>query len=72
MLDPICVLIHRVTIMKLVLTLVMVASLICTGCASRPPKTCYEMTITLNQRIDKQVICTQYPQTETPFMRKIK
>lgn len=72
MLDPICVLMQRVTIMKLVLTPLTVVTLICTGCASRPPKTCYEMTITFNQRMDKQVICTIHPKTETPFMRKIQ
>ena len=58
--------------MKTIMIFTTIATLICTGCASRPPKTCYEMTITLNQRIDKQVICTIHPQTETPFMRKIQ
>lgn len=57
--------------MKLVLTLVTIVTLVCTGCASRPPKTCYEMTVTFNGT-SKQVICTIHPQIETPFMRKIQ
>lgn len=58
--------------MKFVLTLVTVVTLMCTGCASRPPKTCYEMTITLPGGTSKQVICTNIPQTETANMRRIK
>lgn len=67
-----CINTTQVIIMKTIMIFTTIATLICTGCASRPPKTCYEMTITFNQRMDKQVICTIHPQTETPFMRKIQ
>lgn len=57
--------------MKFVLTLVTIVTLICTGCASRPPKTCYEMTVTFNGT-SKQVICTNQPQHESQYMLRVK
>ena len=41
------------------------------GCAAKPPRLCYEMTLYL-ERTSKQVICTSTPQTETPDMKRIK
>ena len=67
-----CINTTQVIIMETIMIFTTIATLICTGCASRPPKTCYEMSITFNYRVGKQVICTIYPQTETPFMRKIQ
>ena len=42
------------------------------GCAAKPPKLCYELTLTFEERMSKQVICTTRPQTESEMMRKLK
>lgn len=50
----------------------LVLAVLLSGCAAKPPRLCYEMTIYLEHRTSKQVICTIYPQTETSYMKRIK
>lgn len=55
-----------------------ITSIVCTlivlisGCASKPKRQCYEMTLTFGYNgPQSQRICTTVPQTESKLMRKV-
>mgnify|MGYP003412713162 CR=1 FL=1 len=48
-----------------------VVALLVTGCAAKPPKTCYELTLTFDEVHSKQVLCTDRELKESYNFRKL-
>ena len=48
-----------------------VVALLVTGCAAKPPKTCYELTLTFDEVHSKQVLCTERELKESYNFRKL-
>lgn len=48
-----------------------VVALLVTGCAAKPPKTCYELTLTFDGVHSNQVLCTDRELKESYNFRKL-
>ena len=46
-------------------------TLILSGCSAKPPKTCYELTLTFEGVTSKQIVCSRKPLKESYNFRKI-
>lgn len=51
--------------------LLVIVTLMVTGCGAKPPKTCYELTLTFSGVTSKQILCTDKPLKESYNFRKI-
>ncbi len=52
-------------------SLVVVLTLLITGCAAKPPKTCYELTLTFDGVHSKQILYTDQTLKESYNFRKL-
>lgn len=50
---------------------VVLLTLVVTGCGAKPPKTCYELTLTFSGVNSKQTLCTDRPLKESYNFRQL-
>lgn len=50
---------------------ILLITLIVTGCAAKPPKTCYELRLEFTGVNSKQILCTDKPLTESYNFRRV-